>query len=190
MIKIKKINTVSNYLSFSRVLLAVPILYFLSQMEQAYIYRIVAFLLMIIAAVTDFLDGYFARKFNEISELGKIIDPLADKLAIGGITIYLFYLNVIPEYLFWIIIARDILIFIGGSIISAKVGKVLPSNLLGKITVCVLGVYLLAAVLGVSNIGWLNDFLIALSIIMSFLSLAGYIIRGTEVLRYKKNENV
>ena len=190
MIKLKKIHTVSNYLSFLRIILVFPMIYFLSNLEQSYSFRIYSVLLMFAAAVTDYLDGYFARKFDEVSELGKIIDPLADKIAVGLITVYLFLLNEIPDYLFYLIIARDVLIFIGGSYVSNKVGKVLPSNMLGKITVFVIGLYLVAVVLGVANVRWLNTLLIAMVIIMSLLSLAGYIIRGIEVLRYKKNESL
>ncbi len=69
-----------------------------------------------IAAITDILDGYLARKFNQVTEFGKIIDPLADKIAIGAIIIKLFIIGVIPLYYFFMIIVRDVLIFLGGII--------------------------------------------------------------------------
>lgn len=190
MFKFKKIHTFSNYLSFSRIILVIPIIYFLSNLEESVNYRYFTAALMLLAAFTDYLDGYFARKYDEISELGKIVDPLADKIAIGLITLYLFLLGELPAYLFYIILARDVLIFIGGSIISNKVGSVLPSNLLGKITVFIIGIYLLAIVLGIQSYTTINDILTGTVIIMSFLSLAGYAIRGMEAVRYKKNESI
>ena len=52
-------------------------------------------------AITDMLDGYLARKFNEVTELGKIIDPLADKIAIGVIILKLYLIGIIPRVLFY-----------------------------------------------------------------------------------------
>ena len=188
MIKIDKIHTISNHLSFSRILLTIPIYYFLQNMEHGQIHRYLAAFLMVLAAITDYLDGYFARKYDDVSELGKIIDPLADKLAVGIITIILYLKGVLPQYIFIIIVARDILIFIGGLIVSNKIGKVLPSNMLGKITVFILGVYLLTLVLGLRQYETLFSLYNILIIFMSVISLIGYIIRSIEALRYKKNE--
>lgn len=188
MIKIDRINTISNHLSFSRIVLTIPILYFLYNLEQGDYHSIFAAILMVLAAVTDYLDGYFARKYDEVSELGKIIDPLADKFAIGVIVIILYLKNVLPEFILIIVIARDILIFFGGLIISNKIGKVLPSNLLGKITVFILGIYLLLLVLGLNDFPTIFNMFNILIIFMSVISLIGYFIRSIEALRYKKNE--
>lgn len=188
MIKLDKIHTISNHLSFSRVLLTIPIFYFLQNMEQGQIHRYLAAFLMVLAAITDYLDGYFARKYGDETELGKIIDPLADKLAIGVITVVLYLKGLLPEYILIIVVARDILIFIGGTIVSNKVGKVLPSNMLGKITVFILGIYLMALVLGIRQYETLFNLYNILIIFMSVISLIGYIIRSIEALRFKKNE--
>lgn len=188
MIKIDRINTLSNYLSFSRVLLTIPIYYFLQNMEHGEVYRLIAVFLMILAAVTDYLDGYFARKYDDVTELGKVIDPLADKLTVGVIAIILYLKNVLPEYILIIVIARDLLIFFGGLIISNKIGKVLPSNMLGKITVFILGIYLLALVLGLRQYQTIFNLYNILIIFMCVISLIGYIIRSIEALRFKKNE--
>lgn len=188
MIKINKIHTISNYLSLSRILLVIPIFFFLQNLEQSNYNRYIAAILMIAAALTDYLDGYFARKYDEVSELGKIIDPLADKIAVGIIVILLYLNNVLPQFILIVVLARDILIFLGGLIISNKIGKVLPSNLLGKITVFILGIYLLLLVLGLRSYPTLFNYFNYLIVFMSLISLFGYIIRSLEALRYKKNE--
>ncbi len=102
--------------------------------------RYILLSLYILVYLTDIADGYFARKFNQISELGKIIDPLADKILVILVVAYLYYYEIIPAYYFWIIILRDLIIFIGGIIVSKKIGKVLPSNYLGKATVLSIGI--------------------------------------------------
>lgn len=188
MIKIDRINTISNHLSFARIVLAIPIFYFLYNLEQGDYHPIFAAILMILAAATDYLDGYFARKYDEVSELGKIVDPLADKIAVGVIVVVLYLKGMLPEFLLIIILARDVLIFIGGLFVSNKIGKVLPSNLLGKITVFILGIYLLLLVLGLKDYPSIFNLFNILIIFMSAISLIGYIIRSIEALRYKKNE--
>ena len=76
---------IPNTLSFIRLLLAIPICYFLYQ-EQYFL----TVLFALLAILTDNLDGYFARKYNQITELGKIIDPIADKTIICTVAIIFF----------------------------------------------------------------------------------------------------
>ncbi len=107
----KEIYTKSNILSFLRLLLVIPFWVLLDNFEYPNV-RYITFALCLFATVTDILDGYLARKFNEVTELGKIIDPLADKVAIGVIIIKLYMIGIIPAYYFIMIIGRDVLIFL------------------------------------------------------------------------------
>ncbi|MCF8240250.1 MAG: CDP-alcohol phosphatidyltransferase family protein [Melioribacteraceae bacterium] len=189
-IKFAEINTVSNYISLLRVLLFFPIYYFLEIMHQGYEYRIILVSLFLFGFITDILDGFLARKLNQVSEAGKIIDPFADKLLIGMIVIKLYLLGEVPGIFFWTIILRDVLIFLAGIYVSKKIGKVLPSNLLGKITVFLIGNFLIAIVLNVKVIPWLFDTLLYLCIFMSFMSLLGYGLRAYENIKWKQNETI
>lgn len=191
-INFKEINTKSNYISLLRLFLAVPLYFLLDHINDDFSYRIIIFGLMIFGLLTDLADGWIARKYNEITEFGKIIDPLADKIAIGVVVIKLYLIGEIPEFYFWVIILRDIIIFIGGIIISKIIGKVLPSNLLGKITVLTIGFFLIALTLNASEAApGLYSFLYNLSLFMSFISVIGYGIRGYESIKWKKrNEAV
>ncbi|MCB9250032.1 MAG: CDP-alcohol phosphatidyltransferase family protein [Ignavibacteriales bacterium] len=83
-----------------RILLAIPIFYFVSNLELIHGARWYLFTLYILVYFTDILDGYLARKFNQVSELGKIIDPLADKILVILVVIYLYYFNLIPAIYF------------------------------------------------------------------------------------------
>jgi len=89
--------------------------------------------------LTDILDGYFARSRNEISELGKVIDPVADKVSIITISLVMVMTGIIPLWFFLVIMSRDILILSGGLAVKKKTGKVLQSNITGKLTVFVIG---------------------------------------------------
>jgi CDP-diacylglycerol--glycerol-3-phosphate 3-phosphatidyltransferase len=177
-------------LSTFRVFLVIPIIFLILNFNEAYSYRVYAVLLMVLGVITDLLDGYLARKYNEITEFGKIIDPFADKVNIVAIIILLYYMDELPAYYFWIIVLRDVIIFTGGIIVSNIVGKVLPSNLLGKITVLSIGFFIIATVLDLRSITWLYESLKYLSLVLSVGSVIGYAIRGVELVKWKKNETV
>lgn len=144
----------------------------------------------ILAMITDVMDGYLARKYNHITEMGKIIDPLADKVLIAVIILKLYLANEIPEYYFWMIILRDVIIFTGGIIISKKIGRVLPSNMLGKITVTNIGIFILIILMQVDKASIFYLGIYYLSIILIVISLIGYGIRSIEFLKQKENESI
>jgi CDP-diacylglycerol--glycerol-3-phosphate 3-phosphatidyltransferase len=151
-------------------------------------YRLITFILCIVAAITDFLDGYVARKRNEITEFGKIIDPLADKILVGVIAIKLYVIGELSGYFLLIIVLRDAIIFVGGILISLKLKKVLPSNLLGKITVTLIGFVFLTVIAGLNKSNLIYVILYYSSIMLIYVSLLGYIIRAAEFLN-KDREN-
>ena len=186
---IEEISTPSNLLSMFRLVMAVPLWYLFDYLGDPGM-RIIIFAVVIIAALTDILDGYLARKFNQVTEFGRIIDPLADKVAMGAIIIKLFVIGEITPYYFIMIIARDVLIFLGGIFVAQKIGKVLPSNVLGKVTVIVIGIVILLIVLGIPKDSLIYLSLYGLSIILIFVSFIGYIIRAMEFLKRKKYESV
>ncbi len=189
-INYKEIMGASNLISVSRMLLVIPTAYFLSQINKVESYRIIVILFFVGAYITDLLDGFVARKLNQITEMGKIIDPLADKIFVMMIVFQLFWMGEIPAYYFWIIILRDIIIFTGGIYVSKVIGKVLPSNLLGKITVASIAAFLVGTVGGASQVEWLYNYLLYQSIFLSFASVLGYGVRAYENIKWVKENNV
>jgi cardiolipin synthase (CMP-forming) len=188
MVKIKELfSTKSNLLSLLRLLLVIPIWVLLDKVDSGY-NRTIVISLCWFAAFTDVMDGYLARKYNEITETGKIIDPLADKFVIGAVVLKLFIINEIPDYYFWMVVGRDLLIFVGGIIVSNKIGRILPSNMLGKITVISIGLTLFFILLQINRNEVYFKGLYYLSIILIFSSLIGYLIRSFEFIKQKKNE--
>jgi CDP-diacylglycerol--glycerol-3-phosphate 3-phosphatidyltransferase len=186
---IEEIATPSNFLSLLRLVLTIPLWYLFNYLGIPGI-RIVILAVCVFAAVTDIFDGYLARKYDQVTEFGKIIDPLADKVAVGAVMIKLFIIGEIPAYYLIMIIVRDVLIFIGGIFVSQRLGKVLPSNVLGKITVINIGIIILLIVAGLSEESIIFLSLYDLSLILIVVSFIAYIIRAMEFLKRKKYESV
>jgi CDP-diacylglycerol--glycerol-3-phosphate 3-phosphatidyltransferase len=189
MIKLKEINTVSNYLSLLRLLLAIPFWIMLDHFNSPF-FRYILFSLTLFASLTDIMDGYLARKMNQVTEFGKIIDPLADKVCVGLIITKLYFIHEIPAYYFFMIIGRDILIFIGGILLTKKLGRVLPSNMLGKITVLVIGIVIILILLQVDKMSVYFKSIYGISLLLIIVSFAGYALRAFEFLKAKPKPEI
>jgi CDP-diacylglycerol--glycerol-3-phosphate 3-phosphatidyltransferase len=185
----KEIFTISNGISFLRFLLVIP-LWFLLDNYNSQSVRYITFALCVFAAATDVLDGYLARKLNQITEVGKIIDPLADKAAMAVIVVKLFLIGEISSFYFLTIILRDLTIFIGGLFVAKILGRVLPSNKLGKITVLFIGSVVLLILIGANRQNNFYLFIYYSSIILMFTSLFAYVYRAMEFIKKKKNESI
>ncbi len=146
-----KIWTFSNMLSISRIVLMIPAAYYLATPGQ--FHREIAILFILVAVATDALDGYVARKFNEISDFGKIIDPIADKIGIGIVVVMLTIFGDIPLWFALLILFRDLIIFFAGLYIKSTTGIILPSLMSGKVAVTFLTFTLIFAVL---QYPWMN----------------------------------
>jgi CDP-diacylglycerol--glycerol-3-phosphate 3-phosphatidyltransferase len=144
--------TTANKITIVRILLipffVVAVLYYMKTGNE--VDRLMAILAFAVAAICDGVDGYVARRYNQRSELGAILDPLADKLLlISGIILFSFtspHLRSIPLWLTGTIIGRDILVVIGLVVIHITVGKVrVQTRFLGKV----------ATVLQMLCLGWI-----------------------------------
>ncbi|HET8865665.1 MAG TPA: CDP-alcohol phosphatidyltransferase family protein [Gracilimonas sp.] len=134
-----RVFTWSNTISFSRILVAFPVVYLHYQNDFQFNTTILAFI--IYGAFSDYLDGYIARKTNTISELGKMIDPIADKLCALVLFIYTVWIGWIPLWFLVLAIVRDVLIMMGSYYIKKKYDKVAMAIMSGKISVNVLALY-------------------------------------------------
>jgi len=123
----QELKSVPNMLSILRLFL-VPVFLWLLIADQF----LIAFLVLMFASFTDWLDGFIARKFNQITSLGKILDPSADRLFILATLIGLTVSEIIPAWLAIVIVARDVLLLIGYPISASHGYGPLPVHFLGK----------------------------------------------------------
>lgn len=123
-----------NALTLSRIFLTpLLVVVLLTRIDGKEIYGVVIF---VVAALTDYLDGYIARKRNQVTDVGKLLDPIADKLLITSAFISLVELNLAPAWMVVIIVGREFAVS-GIRSIAASQGYVMPANTLGKLkTVC------------------------------------------------------
>ena len=127
---------ISNILSAAR-LVTVPFIFFTIYSEQ----WVFAMVCGGVAVITDVLDGFFARRFEQHSELGYILDPVADKLAISaGIFALVLSKSTFPFWAFLVIVTRDVLIVLGNAVLAYKAKMITRSNLWGKCTSFLLSV--------------------------------------------------
>jgi cardiolipin synthase len=176
---------IPNLLTIVRIALVYPILnnIYLGNFEISIIY-------FVVASVTDGLDGFIARKMNWQTELGTLLDPVADKILLSG-SIFILWLNqYIPFYIFVIFFSRDVAILLGAAIRMTVIEFDTPTpNFLGKLTTTLQIIYI--AIIFLKEIIELNLGLFPLDILIilvTILSLAVYAYNWVRDLRTYHNE--
>jgi CDP-diacylglycerol--glycerol-3-phosphate 3-phosphatidyltransferase len=125
----KTFFNISNCLTFSRILSIIPVvilLYFENRVTC-----LIAGIIFSLAFITDFFDGYLARKYNQVTTFGKFIDPLADKLMVLAALIMLVHIGRVPAWIAIIILSREFAVT-GLRAIAASEGIVIPASPSGK----------------------------------------------------------
>ena len=161
---------IPNLLSITRIGLVYPIL------NNIYLNNFqVSIVFFIAAAITDALDGFLARRMDWQTDLGTILDPIADKLLLSG-TIFILWLNqFIPFYIFVIFISRDIAILFGAAIqMTLNEADTPMPNLLGKITTALQIIYI--AIIFLKQIFDLEFSLHMLDIFIIFITILSLIV--------------
>lgn len=97
---------------------------------------VIALVLFCTASFTDFLDGYIARKYNQVTDFGKFVDPLADKLLVTAALLIFIEKGIFPSWMVFIILAREFIIT-SLRIVAANKGRVLAATWTGKVKTCV-----------------------------------------------------
>ncbi|HEV8013234.1 MAG TPA: CDP-alcohol phosphatidyltransferase family protein [Pontimonas sp.] len=140
-----RIFTLANAVSVIR-LMAIPVFLWLVIEDQL----LIAFVLLVVAVLTDFVDGMIARRMNEITKLGQFLDPFADRLFIAATVIALAIQDVVPWWFVIAVMLRDALLGIGGVVMARYGAATLPVKWWGKVAtfamLVVLPLFLLGAV--------------------------------------------
>ena len=174
----QKVFTLSNLLSLSRIVFA----FFIIAAHELHGPNRVFWILVFTAIITDYLDGWVARIMNQVSELGKALDPVSDKLMALILFIYAVWLGRIPEWFLGIAIIRDLLISAFSLYIRTKRGKVAMSVTSGKVFVNVLAVYWVVVMAFPDERG-LGYILLIASCTLLLQSSYDYIIRLKDILK-------
>ena len=176
---------IPNLLTIVRIALVYPILnnIYLGNFEISIIY-------FVVASITDGLDGFIARKMNWQTELGTLLDPVADKILLSG-SIFILWLNqYIPFYIFVIFFSRDVAILLGAAIRMTIIESDTPTpNFLGKLTTTLQIIYI--AIIFLKEIIELHFGLLPLDvfiILVTILSLVVYTYNWVRDLRTYHNE--
>lgn len=144
--------------------------------------KYVALLIFVVASLTDMLDGKIARKYNLVTNFGKFMDPLADKLLVCSALICLG--GVIPKWIVIVIISRELVIS-GFRTIAADNGVVIAASPWGKVkTVCQM-VMIIWLILNFENqiCTMVGNILIYISLILTIVSMVDYLMKNKAVLK-------
>lgn len=144
--------TTANKITLTRIAMIPFFLYFASQpmllhdeatqaqtMVPAFLFptaTVVALVLFCVASFTDFLDGYVARKYNQVTDFGKFVDPLADKLLVTSALVLFAEQGAFAGWMVCVILARE-LIITSLRVVAANKGRVLAATWTGKVKTCV-----------------------------------------------------
>ena len=146
--------------------------------------RIVANVIFIVASLTDLFDGKIARKYNLVTNFGKFMDPLADKLLVCSALICLIQLGQLPAWVVIIIISREFIIS-GFRLVAADNGIVIAASYWGKFKTASQMVTVILLVLNIQNTVFtvLGTVFIYISLVLTVVSLIDYIAKNKEVLK-------
>ena len=140
-----------------------------------------ALVLFVAASLTDFADGYIARKYNLITNFGKFMDPLADKiLTISGM-ICLIELGSIPSWIVVIIVAREFIIS-GFRLIAAENGVVIAANYWGKFKTTFQMIMIILMIINLPQLKILTDIVMWIALALTIISLVTYINANKQIL--------
>ncbi len=168
--------TIPNVISSIRIVTIPVIVWLIIHFAEKYYPALIA--LFFFAIALDFLDGYLARKLCQESELGKMLDPIADKLMLIGVTIALVIKTDFPIWFAGILIVRDFIILTGSTMLFKKKHAITSSLLIGKITFALLGALLMIYIIDLSqtiHLEILKRYFIVLCLCFILWSVVAYI---------------
>lgn len=174
-----------NQVSYSRILMSPLVLLLLSNKD--YFIGIVIF---IFAASTDFIDGALARKREQVTDLGKILDPVADKILILSIFLFIGF-DYLIVYVFTIFVVLEVVAVITGAAFSNYIGRPLGANLYGKIKMILQSASVFAFLVGImfqkEDLISISEGLLIIALLFALISAIEQIYNKVEFLKTDKN---
>ena len=143
--------------------------------------RVIADVIFIAASLTDMLDGKIARKYNLVTNFGKFMDPLADKLLVCSALICMIELGQLPAWMVIIIISREFIIS-GFRLVAADNGVVIAASYWGKFKTVFQMVGVVLLILNIEALSVITSLVIWIALILTVVSLVDYIVKNIGVL--------
>ena len=144
-------------------------------------FRMIALALFIIASLTDLLDGKIARKYNLVTNFGKFMDPLADKLLVCSALICLIELNALPAWMVIIIISREFIIS-GFRLIASDNGVVIAASYWGKFKTTFQMVSVVLLILDIPALAFVTTICVWIALVLTIVSIVDYIYKNHKIL--------
>ena len=136
-----------------------------------------------LASLTDVLDGRIARKYNQTTKLGRILDPLGDKVMTFSVLLCITIDRIIPIWAVIIFVIKELLMVTGGFILMKKSSDMPPSNYFGKCSTVVFFLVCVYLTLFPKTPGTVATILISVAIMVSLAALASYVVRYVRMMR-------
>ncbi len=145
----------------------------------------IALAIFIIASLTDLLDGKIARKYNLVTNFGKFMDPLADKLLVSAALIALIEMGRIPSWVVIIIISREFIIN-GFRTIAADNGVVIAASYWGKFKTTFQMIMVCLMIANIKALALLTDIVMWIALVLTVVSLVDYLWKNKDVMKDNK----
>ena len=143
--------------------------------------RIVANVIFIVASLTDLFDGKIARKYNLVTNFGKFMDPLADKLLVCSALICLIQLGQLPAWVVIIIICREFIIS-GFRLVAADNGIVIAASYWGKFKTTFQMIAVILMIFNIPALATVTMIMLVIAVVLTVISLVDYVAKNIEVL--------
>ena len=170
-----------NKLTLFRVVLVPFFVAFLLNQHVNEYFNIIALVIFIVASLTDLLDGKIARKYNLVTNFGKFMDPLADKLLVCSAIICLIELERIPSWIVVIIIAREFVIS-GFRLIASDNGVVIAASMWGKYKTTFQMIMVILMIVNLPQLQLVTDVVMWIATILTVVSLIDYLVKNKQVI--------
>lgn len=170
-----------NKLTIFRVIL-IPFFVVLLLLDITAFDKWIALAIFIIASLTDFLDGHIARKYNLVTNFGKFMDPLADKLLVCSAMICLVELARIPAWVVIIIIAREFIIS-GFRLVASDNGVVIAASYWGKFKTVFQMIMICLMIADLPPLALVTQIVMWVALVLTVVSLVDYLIKNKGVMR-------
>ena len=150
---------------------------------QTSLWMFAALAVFIIASITDYVDGYIARKYNQVSDFGKFLDPLADKLLTIAAMVMFCQWDMFPAWALMIVLTREFAVT-GLRLVAVGKGKVIAAGWSGKVKTAstMIGLCCMMGLMGIPFLGWVNPVVIGMIVVTTVYSGVEYFVANWKCL--------